>query len=60
MVAVPMALLQGVLAIAFLVVWADPNSQVIGLWERIVTVSQSAVASFFVITAYLSQRRAGR
>ncbi len=60
MVAIPMALLQGVLAIAFLVVWADPNSQVIGLWERIVTVSQSAVASFFVIAAYLSQRRAGR
>lgn len=58
--AITVTAIQAILAVTFLIVWADPTSQVIGLWERIVTVSQSAVASFFVMAAYLSQVRAGR
>jgi hypothetical protein len=53
---VTIALLQGALAIWFLVVWSDPNSQMIGAWERVVTVSQSAVASLFVLACYIAQR----
>ena len=59
-VAISVTAIQAILAVTFLVVWADPTSQVIGLWERIVTVSQSAIASLFVLVVYLNQRRAGR
>lgn len=55
---VTIALLQGALAIWFLVVWSDPNSQMIGAWERVVTVSQAAVASLLVLVCFNAQRNA--
>lgn len=51
-VAIAITLVQAVLAIIFLVVWADPTSQVIGAWERVVTVSQSACVTFFVYACH--------
>ncbi len=55
--AIAVTALQAALAITFLVVWSDPTSQVIGVWERIVSVSQSACVSLFVIICYLKQNR---
>jgi hypothetical membrane protein len=59
-IAISVTVLQGILAIIFLVVWADPTSTVIGVWERVVSVSQSACVTFFVVACYLSQRRSVR
>ena len=55
-IAVTVALVQGVLAIIFLIVWADPNSHVIGVWERVVSVSQSACVTFFVLACHFNWR----
>jgi hypothetical membrane protein len=59
-IAISVTLVQGILAIIFLVVWSDPTSPVIGVWERVVSVSQSACVTFFVVVCYLSQRRSVR
>lgn len=50
-------LLQGVLALWFLYVWADPNTTDVGIWERVVAVQQTLYASLIVIGLYLFERR---
>lgn len=47
---------QAAVAIIFLVVWADVNSPVAGLWERVVTTSQSLQASVVILVIYRLQR----
>ena len=50
--------LQAALAFWFLSTWTDPNATDVGLWERVVAVSQSLYISIVVIVIYVSQRRA--
>ena len=50
--------LQAALALWFLSTWTDPNATDVGLWERVVAVSQSLYISIVVIVIYVSQRRA--
>lgn len=50
-------LLQGILALWFLFVWADPNTTDVGIWERVVAVQQTLYASAIVISLYLFERR---
>jgi hypothetical protein len=50
--------LQAALALWFLSTWTDPNATDVGLWERVVAVSQSLYISIVVIVIYISQRRA--
>ncbi len=47
---------QAVVAIVFLIVWADPNSAVAGFWERVVTTSQSLQVSIVVLVIYRLQQ----
>lgn len=47
---------QAVLAIWFLIVWADPMTTNIGVWERIVTTTQSLYVSVVILTIYSLQR----
>ncbi|MFM6962817.1 MAG: DUF998 domain-containing protein [Micrococcales bacterium] len=54
---ISIALIQGALAIIFLIVWADPNATNIGVWERIVTVSQALCVSVYVLACYRWQRK---
>lgn len=49
--------LQAALALWFLSTWTDPNATDVGLWERVVAVSQSLYISIVVIVIYVSQRR---
>ena len=49
-------LVQGTLAITFLVVWANPASTGIGVWERVVSFEQAAYLSFVVIACWVIQR----
>ncbi|MEY4348939.1 MAG: hypothetical protein RL719_236 [Actinomycetota bacterium] len=49
---------QAALALWFLSTWTDPNATDVGLWERVVAVSQSLYISIVVIVIYVSQRRA--
>ncbi|MFM6980510.1 MAG: DUF998 domain-containing protein [Micrococcales bacterium] len=49
--------LQATLAVYFLFIWADPNATNIGVWERIVAVSQSLYASVIVVVLYFANRR---
>jgi hypothetical protein len=51
-------LLQAALAVAFLIVWADPNATDVGVWERVVAVSQAAYVSAVIWGCYLVQRKA--
>ena len=55
--AITITAIQAAIAITFLVVWSDPTSQVIGVWERVVTVSQAACVSLVVIVCYVAQTR---
>lgn len=48
---------QAFLAIWFLIVWADPSTTNIGIWERVVTTSQSLYVSVVVLTIYLGQQK---
>ena len=57
-VAISATVLQAIIAIAFLIVWADPATTNIGVWERLVAFTQSAYISFVVIACYLGQRAA--
>lgn len=52
--------MQATLAIWFLLIWTDPNALAVGVWERVVAVSQSAYASAIVICLYFSNRRVPR
>lgn len=49
---------QTILAVYFLMVWTDPVITNVGVWERLVTVSQASYMSFVIIVLYLSQRKA--
>ena len=49
--------IQAGLALWFLSTWTDPTNTTVGVWERVVAVSQSLYVSAVVISIYLSQRR---
>ena len=49
--------LQTALALWFLSTWTDPNATDVGVWERVVAISQSVYVSVVVIGVYLSQRK---
>lgn len=49
--------LQTALALWFLSSWTDPNATDVGVWERVVAVSQSLYVTVVVVVVYLSQRR---
>jgi hypothetical membrane protein len=51
--------LQAALALWFLSTWTDPNATDVGVWERVVAVSQSLYVSVVVIVIYLGQRSKG-
>lgn len=51
---------QAVLAVTFLIIWADPNATDVGVWERVVAVSQSAYISLVILECYRLQRRKSR
>jgi hypothetical membrane protein len=51
--------LQAALALWFLSSWTDPNATDVGVWERVVAVSQSLYVSVVVIVIYLGQRSKG-
>ena len=48
---------QAVLAIWFLIIWSDPASVNIGIWERVVAVSQAAYVTWVVVSIYLKQSK---
>lgn len=48
--------LQTVLALWFLSTWTDPTATTVGVWERLVAVSQSLYISAVVIVIYLQQK----
>jgi len=50
-------LLQAALALWFLSTWTSPTATDVGIWERVVTVSQAAYVSAVVVFIYLGQRR---
>jgi hypothetical membrane protein len=45
--------LQLALAVWFLSTWTDPDTTNVGVWERVVTVSQALYGSIVIITIYL-------
>lgn len=49
--------LQLSLAVWFLSTWTDPETTNVGVWERVVTVSQALYGSIVVITIYLGSKR---
>jgi hypothetical membrane protein len=49
--------LQAALAVWFLSTWTDPAATNVGVWERVVTVSQALYASVVIITIYLGAKR---
>jgi hypothetical membrane protein len=48
---------QATLAIWFLIVWADPAAVNIGIWERVVAVSQAAYGTWVIVSIYLWQSK---
>ena len=48
--------LQTALALWFLSTWTDPNATDVGVWERVVAVSQSLYVSVVIVVIYLSQK----
>jgi len=52
--------LQTALALWFLSTWTDPSATNVGVWERVVAVSQSLYVSVVVITVYLAERKSER
>lgn len=50
---------QAVLALWFLAVWADPATTNIGVWERVVTTTQSLYVSVVVLVIYIAQTSKG-
>lgn len=49
--------LQTALALWFLSTWTDPNATDVGVWERVVAVSQSLYVSVVIVVIYLSQKK---
>ena len=50
--------LQAALAVTFLIIWSDPNATDVGVWERVVAVSQATYISAVIWGCYLVQRKA--
>ena len=48
--------LQTALALWFLSTWTDPSATTVGVWERVVAVSQSLYVTAVVIVIYLQQK----
>ncbi|NDH65791.1 MAG: DUF998 domain-containing protein [Microbacteriaceae bacterium] len=48
---------QTALALWFLSTWTDPNATDVGVWERIVAVSQAMYVSVVVIVCFFDQRK---
>lgn len=49
---------QTALALWFLSTWTDPSATAVGVWERVVAVSQALYVSVVVVVCYLQQRKA--
>ena len=49
--------LQTALALWFLSTWTDVNNTTVGVWERVVAVSQSLYVSAVVIVIYLQDKK---
>ena len=49
---------QAILALWFLYVWADPATTNIGVWERVVSTTQSLYVSVVVWSIYRAQQKA--
>ena len=49
--------LQTVLALWFLSSWTDPSNTTVGVWERVVAVSQALYVSVVLVVCYFSQAR---
>jgi hypothetical membrane protein len=49
--------LQTALALWFLSTWTDPSATNVGVWERVVAVSQSLYVSAVVVVIYLGDKR---
>lgn len=47
--------LQTILALWFLSSWTDPTNMTVGVWERVVAVSQALYVSVVLIVCYFSQ-----
>ncbi len=50
--------LQLAIALWFLSTWTDPETTNVGVWERVVTVSQALYGSVVVITIFLGSKKA--
>jgi hypothetical protein len=50
--------LQLALAVWFLSTWTNPETTNVGVWERVVTVSQALYGSIVIITIYLGSKQA--
>ena len=48
---------QAALALWFLSTWTDPAATAVGVWERVVAVSQSLYVSLVIVVIYLSQKK---
>ena len=48
---------QTALALWFLSTWTDPSATAVGVWERVVAVSQALYVSVVVVVCYLQQRK---
>lgn len=49
--------LQAGLALWFLATWTDPAAVNVGIWERVVAVSQAAYATWVIVSIYLHERK---
>ena len=49
--------LQTVLALWFLSSWTDPTNMTVGVWERVVAVSQALYVSVVIVVCYFSQAK---
>lgn len=49
--------LQTVLALWFLSSWTDPTNMTVGVWERVVAVSQALYVSVVIVVCYISQAK---
>ena len=51
---------QAGLAFWFLAIWTDPSAINVGIFERVVAVSQAAYVTWVVVTIYLNQEKANK
>jgi hypothetical protein len=48
--------IQAALALYFLFTWTDPAAVNVGIWERVVAVSQAAYVTWVIVSIYLNER----